>query len=102
MKLASRQNIGSVGVAINSKEFQNFTIIVIELLGDSKALYKPCSEFHGLFHQPYAIFKCNESAGYSGDFLYIKDNREGVNEFSLCEVHVFPLMGKQVDHFRTK
>ena len=63
---------------------------MIELLEDSKALYKPCSKFDGVFVEPHAVFICNDGRGHFGDFVYIKDDR-GVQEYlSLCEVQVFP------------
>ena len=77
-------------MTIRSELFQQFTIFVIELLDNNKALYKPCSSFQGFFEEPRAVFWCNEGLGYVGDFVYIKDDRENQEDFSLCEVQVFP------------
>ena len=76
-------------MTIRSKIFQQFTIFVIELLDNNKALYKPCSSFQGFFEEPRAVFLCNKGLGYVGDFVYIKDDRENQDEFSLCEVEAF-------------
>ena len=90
MKLKSPVNIESVAVTINSDTFQHFTIFVIELLEGSKALYKPCSTFDGLFEEPRAVFLCNGGKGHFGEFVYISDDREEQEYLGLCEVQVFP------------
>ena len=90
MKLKAPVNIESVAVTINSDTFQHFTIFVIELLEGSKALYKPCSKFEGLFEEPRAVFLCNDGKGHFGEFVYIKDDREEQEYLGLCEVQVFP------------
>ena len=44
-----------------------------------------------------AMFLCNGGRGYSGEFVYIRDDREledGVEYFSLCEVSVFGVEGE--------
>ena len=95
VQLKISSNIEAVAVTINSNIFQNFTIFVIELLEDSKALYKPCSKFDGVFVEPRAVFLCNDGRGHFGDFVYIKDDR-GVQEYlSLCEVQVFPFRSEE-------
>ena len=67
---------------------------MIELLKNNKALYKPCSEFEGIFEEPRAVFLCNEAMGHSGEFVYIRDDRVDQEYFSLCEVQVFPFRSK--------
>ena len=81
-----------MAVTIKSNTFQNFTIFVIELLEDNKALYKPCSSFEGAFEESPAVFLCNERKGHFGEFVYIKDNRGEQEYLSLCEVQVFPFL----------
>ena len=90
VELKTPVNVEAVAVAINSDTFQHFTIFVIELLEDSKALYKPCSTFEGFFEEPRAVFLCNEGKGHFGEFVYIKDDRKEKEYFGLCEVQVFP------------
>ena len=90
VQLKAPVNIEAVAVAINSETFQHFTIFVIELLEESKALYKPCSKFEGLFEEPRAVFLCNGGKGHFGEFVYIKDDREEQEYLGLCEVQVFP------------
>merc|ERR1712130_551830 len=66
VQLKEAINIESVAVAINAKTFQKFTIFVIELLEDSKALYKPCSRFEGIYEESRAVFLCNQGDGHRG------------------------------------
>ena len=83
--------IEAIAVSMNSDSVQHFTIFVIELLEDSKALYKPCSKFEGLFEEPRAVFLCNDGKGHIGEFIYIKDDRDEQEYLGLCEVQVFPI-----------
>ncbi|RXG59416.1 hypothetical protein Avbf_11970, partial [Armadillidium vulgare] len=43
--LGHKFNVVTIGVTISPGSFQEFTIFVIELLANNKALYKPCTEF---------------------------------------------------------
>ena len=94
VQLRAPVNIEAVAVSIQSDSFQHFTIFVIELLKNNKALYKPCSEFEGIFEEPRAVFLCNEGMGHSGEFVYIRDDRVDEEYLSLCEVQVFPFRSK--------
>ncbi|XP_069986362.1 uncharacterized protein [Penaeus vannamei] len=87
--LGHKFNVMSVGVTISPGSFQEFTIYVIELLTDNKALYKPCTTFKGVFQTHKAIFQCNDGLGHPGQFVYIRDDREEQEYFGLCEVEVF-------------
>ena len=43
------------------------------------------------------MFLCNGGEGHSGEFVYIRDDREvsaSVEYFSLCEVQIFGMDGK--------
>ena len=43
------------------------------------------------------MFLCNGGEGHSGEFVYIRDDREvsaSVEYFSLCEVQIFGMEGK--------
>ena len=43
------------------------------------------------------MFLCNGGRGHSGEFVYIRDDREvtaSVEYFSLCEVQIFGMEGK--------
>ena len=43
------------------------------------------------------MFLCNGGKGHSGEFVYIRDDREvtaSVEYFSLCEVQIFGMEGK--------
>ena len=51
----------------------------------------------GNFNESLAMFLCNGGKGHSGEFVYIRDDREvtaSVEYFSLCEVQIFGLEGK--------
>ena len=50
--------------------------------------------FQGYFSEPRAMFLCNEGAGHTGQFVYIKDEREEQEYLGLCEVQVFPVQSK--------
>ena len=110
VELISSTIVESVAITINSETFQHFTIFVIELLLGNTALYKPCSKFEvhqhptrkiftiyfllklnvqGYFKVPRAIFLCNDGDGHQGQFIYIKDERDGQEYLGLCEVEVF-------------
>ena len=95
MQLAAPGNIEAIAVTMNSEISQHFTIFVIELLEDRKALYKPCSTFEGFFTEPRAVFLCNEGEGHYGEFVYIKDERVNQEYLGLCEVQVFPFKSEQ-------
>ena len=90
VQLKTPISIEAVAVSINLDVFQHFTIFVIELLKNSKALYKPCSMFEGFFKEPRAVFLCNGGEGHFGQFVYIKDERVEPGHLGLCEVQVFP------------
>ena len=96
VQLKAPVNIEAVAVAINSETFQHFTIFVIELLEESKALYKPCSKFEGSFEEYRAVFLCNDGKGHFGQFVYIKDDREEQEYLGLCEVQVFPFRSEDL------
>lgn len=87
--LGHKFNVISVGVTISPGSLQEFTIYVIELLTDNKALYKPCTTFKGVFQTHKAIFHCNDKLGHPGQFVYIRDDRDEQDYFGLCEVEVF-------------
>ena len=93
MKISKRL-VDTVVIFINSKTFQHFTIFIIQMLEGNKALYKPCATFKGMFSEASAAFLCNSGNGQEGDFVYIRDDREGKKPFSLCEVQVFPALGE--------
>ena len=45
------------------------------------------------------MFLCNGGKGHSGEFVYIRDDREvtaSVEYFSLCEVQIFGMEGKSL------
>ena len=48
----------------------------------------------GYFSEPRAMFLCNDGAGHTGQFVYIKDEREEQEYLGLCEVQVFPVQSK--------
>ena len=41
-----------------------------------------------------ALFDCNENEGHSGQFVYLRDDREDKEYFGLCEVEVFVHKGE--------
>ncbi|KAK4294511.1 hypothetical protein Pmani_032873, partial [Petrolisthes manimaculis] len=87
--LGHKFTVLSVGVTISPGSPQEFTIFVIELLTDNKALYKPCATFQGVFQTHKAMFQCNGGVGHTGQFVYIRDDRDEHEYFGLCEVEVF-------------
>ncbi|XP_063849030.1 LOW QUALITY PROTEIN: uncharacterized protein LOC135093582 [Scylla paramamosain] len=87
--LGHKFNVITVGVTISPGSVQEFTIYVIELLTDNKALYKPCTTFKGVFQTRKALFHCNDGLGHPGQFVYIRDDRKDQETFGLCEVEVF-------------
>ena len=87
--------VESMAVILRPGSVHHFTIFVIELMEGNKALYKPCSAFKGEVLESAVIFLCNGGEGHLGQFVYIRDEREGEEHFSLCEVQVFPLLGKK-------
>lgn len=40
-----------------------------------------------------ALFECNDNEGHTGQFVYIRDDREDKEYFGLCEVEVFEHKG---------
>ena len=48
----------------------------------------------GYFSEPRAMFLCNEGDGHTGQFVYIKDEREEQEYLGLCEVQVFPVQSR--------
>lgn len=68
---------------------QKFAIFVVEILDGNTAEYKPCAQFEGRFHEQLVKFECNNGEGQSGQFVYIRDDREDREYFGLCEVQVF-------------
>ena len=50
--------------------------------------------FQGYFSSSRAMFLCNEGSGHTGQFVYIKDEREHQEYLGLCEVQVFPTQSK--------
>ena len=45
------------------------------------------------FQDQKALFECNDSEGHSGQFVYIRDDREDKEYFGMCEVEVFEHKG---------
>ncbi|XP_071743546.1 uncharacterized protein [Lepeophtheirus salmonis] len=91
--LEGSPHVGSVAITMSPGSYQHFTIFVVELLEGNKAMYKPCSKFEGRFQDQKILFKCNEEEGHSGQFVYIRDDREDKEYFGLCEVEVFEHKG---------
>ena len=54
----------------------------------------PQSLSQGYFSEPRAMFLCNNGDGHTGQFVYIKDEREEQEYLGLCEVQVFPKLSK--------
>ena len=48
----------------------------------------------GTFQEELTMFLCNDGAGFTGQFVYIRDDRETEEYFSLCEVQVFGPAGQ--------
>ena len=48
----------------------------------------------GYFTEPRAMFLCDDGAGHTGQFVYIKDERDQQEYLGLCEVQVFPVQSK--------
>ena len=46
------------------------------------------------FQDQKALFDCNENEGHSGQFVYLRDDREDKEYFGLCEVEVFVHKGE--------
>ncbi|XP_071750190.1 uncharacterized protein [Lepeophtheirus salmonis] len=88
--------IESVAITISPGSYQRFTIFVIELMEGNKAMYKPCSKFDGEFAEEKAIFLCNDGEGFSGQFVYLRDDREELEYFGICEVEVFQVQEKRL------
>ena len=84
-----------MAVILTAGSFQHFNIFVIELMERNKALYKPCSAFEGEVLESTIMFLCNSGEGHLGEFVYIRDEREEEEIFSLCEVQVFSHQGRQ-------
>ena len=87
--------VESVAVTLIPGTVQHFTIFIIELMEGNKALYKACSAFQGEVLDSTVIFLCNNGEGHRGEFVYIRDEREGEEHFSLCEVQVFAPTGEE-------
>ena len=104
-----------MAVTMSPGSYQHFTIFVVELLEGNKAMYKPCAKFEGRFQvqksqvfrssvdtNPFqlqdqkALFDCNENEGHSGQFVYLRDDREDKEYFGLCEVEVFQFQSKSL------
>ena len=83
-------------VTLSPGSVQHFTVFVIQLMEGDKAAYKPCSGFQGEVLESTVLFSCNDGEGLLGDFVYIRDEREGEQHFNLCEVHVFAPVGNIV------
>ena len=61
--------------------------------------FLPLISFPFLFFQDQkALFNCNDNEGHSGQFVYIRDDREDKEYFGLCEVEVFEHKGERVRH----
>ena len=88
--------VESVAVVLHPGSFQHFSIFVIELMEGNKAMYKPCSAFEGEILESTIIFLCNGGEGHRGEFVYIRDEREDDDHFSLCEVQVFCFLGMKI------
>ena len=73
---------------------QHLTVFVIQLMEGNTALYKPCSASIGEVLESAVLFTCNGGEGHRGEFVYVRDEREGEEHFSLCEVMVFAALGK--------
>ena len=54
------------------------------------------TKFDSIFQDQKALFDCNENEGHSGQFVYLRDDREDKEYFGLCEVEVFIHKGEQV------
>ena len=52
-------------------------------------MYQVCAKFDGPFETQKAVFLCNDGLGHSGQFVYIRDDRQDQEYFGLCEVEVF-------------
>ena len=63
---------------------------------DSGYLYLTTNRLYlqGYFSEPRAMFLCNDGAGHTGQFVYIKDEREEQEYLGICEVQVFPVQSK--------
>ena len=49
-----------------------------------------------LLQEQKTLFDCNENEGHSGQFVYIRDDREDREYFGLCEVEVFEHKGEMI------
>ena len=79
---------------LSSGLVQYLTVFVIQLMEGNTALYKPCSALQGEALESAVLFICNRGEGHRGEFVYVRDEREGDQHFSLCEVMVFASLGK--------
>ena len=81
-------------VTVRPESFHHITVFVIQLMEGNTALYKPCSASIGEVLESAVLFTCNGGEGHRGEFVFIRDEREGEEHFSLCEVMVFAALGK--------
>jgi len=88
VSLGDSHNVTRVSVTISKGSLQHFTVYVIELLEDNKALYEPCASYQGVFPSATLELPCS-GAGQRGSFVYVRDDRAEEEYLGLCEVQVF-------------
>ena len=81
---------------------QSVSVFLIELLPGTRAEYKQCppaahhQDHHHLqdHQQGLAQFDCQNQ---TGEFVYIRDNRQEEQHLAICEVQVIPRSGEMLE-----
>ncbi|XP_043236987.1 uncharacterized protein LOC122389224 [Amphibalanus amphitrite] len=97
VRLPSRTRVESVGLVVPQAVHLDLMIFVISLdTPDSpKAEYLRCANFSGGLPDSKRLFRCG-AQGLVGEYVYIRDERQHLDYFTLCEVEVFAFRDLQI------
>ncbi|CAG0882098.1 unnamed protein product [Darwinula stevensoni] len=76
-----------------TRTYQAFTVFVIDVREEKRALYQECARFSGTFLSDKAMFRCNGGLETPWQIVYIRDDRQTQEHLGLCEVQVFATRG---------
>ena len=68
-------------------------IISLDQRDSPQADYLRCANFSGALPESKRLFRCG-AQGLVGEYVYIRDNRQHLDYFTLCEVEVFEFRGE--------
>ncbi|GAB6022544.1 hypothetical protein CHUAL_006650 [Chamberlinius hualienensis] len=90
LNLGKSINVALVSISMATGMIQDFSVYIVNTQGgDSQIVYSRCGNFSGMLRSKSIEIYCKNGTGLVGEYVFIRDNRQGSFSMILCEVAVY-------------